>query len=102
MGFKLFSQDWKSIKLYVTTFFSHVTHEWCDVQRNHSFQREIWNGFSSVQGIESTRMDQEQIEQPKLDTGKPQEKTEKLCVTLLLHLLLVTGKLWFFTVEELL
>lgn len=47
------------------------------MQRNRFFQDEIWSGFSSVQGIASTQMDQEQIELQKLGIGKPLEKTEK-------------------------
>ena len=46
------------------------------MQRNHSYQREIWSGSSFVHEIESTRMDHGQIELPKLGTGKPLEKTE--------------------------
>lgn len=57
-----------------------------NLQRNHSFQNEIWNGSSSVLGIESTRMAREQIEPPKLATGKPLEKIERLFANLLLQL----------------
>ena len=46
-------------------------------QRNHFFQNEIWSGFSSVPGTESTRMAREQIELLKLATGRPLEKTGK-------------------------
>ena len=49
-----------------------------NLQRNHSFQNEIWNGSSSVLGIESTRMAQEQIEPPQLATRKPLENLERL------------------------
>jgi hypothetical protein len=54
------------------------------MQRNHSFLNEIWNGSSSVLGIESTQMAHEQIEPPKLATGKPLEKIGRLSVRLLL------------------
>lgn len=59
------------------------------MQRNLSYQREIWNGFSSVHGIASTQMGHGQIELPKVDTGKPPEKTGRLCArSLVIHSLL--------------
>lgn len=72
------------------------------MQRNRFYQDEIQNGFSIVHGIESTQMDQEQIELPKLATGKPLEKRERLCVSLLHPLSQATAKHLFSILEGLL
>lgn len=65
------------------------------MQRSLFFQNGIWNGFSSVQGIASTQMDQEQIEPPKLGIGKPLEKTEKWSANLIHPMLQGTARPWF-------
>jgi hypothetical protein len=44
-------------------------------QRNHFYRAKIWSGISTVQGIESTRTDQEPTEQHEPVTGKLLVKT---------------------------
>jgi len=65
------------------------------MQRSLSFQNGIWNGFSFVHGIASTQMDQEQIELLKLGIGKPLEKTERWCASLIHPMLQGTARPWF-------
>lgn len=62
------------------------------MQRNHFCQKEIQNGFFIARAIESTQMDQEQIELPKLATGKSLEKRERWCPNVLHPLSLVAAK----------
>jgi len=44
-------------------------------QGSHCYREKIWSGISSALEIGNTQMDQEQIVQPNLGTGKPQGKT---------------------------
>lgn len=74
MGPATFSFSMKKMQIQVL---KQLLNRLIILQRNHSFQIEIWNGSFSVPGIENTQMAQEQTELPKLAIGKLPEKIGK-------------------------